>query len=66
MRNEDSFDRKESIFLELRSAEYFHRKMIKGKIILIIMKVKKIYPSVEAANECTDTTGPPLLMNMPN
>ena len=30
------------------------------------MKLRKTNPRAEAANECTDTTGPPLLMKTPN
>ena len=38
----------------------------KQNVALKSMNPRNIYPKVDAAKECTDTTGPPRLINIPN
>ena len=46
-------------------SQRFETKLTK-KPIEIYKKLRKTNPKVEDANECTDTTGPPLFMKVPN
>ena len=65
-RNAASRDSVESREAELRKLPYLMKKTPKEKSRLNTKNPRKTHPKVEEAKECTDTTGPPRLMKMPN
>tara|TARA_B100002003_G_C14125447_1_gene541305 strand:- start:114 stop:404 length:291 start_codon:yes stop_codon:yes gene_type:complete len=65
-RKEASLERKLSKFLVDLRWGALHKNTPNAKTKLISKKLRKTNPKVEDANECTDTTGPPLFMKVPN